>query len=506
MSCSLPRRASKPGCDLTMPVDTTQILSIFGTEAWLALLALVVIGVDLLKGGGRLTGPATAARMTALVGLVLILVHTFMLEAPEAGSELAASTFGTLDTFAIVFKRFFVGAAILTLVISEPYDARLPAGRGEFPALIVFATMGMSMLASVNDFVTLFVALELVTVTLFLLAAWRPGLPSSIEAGIKFVVIGALSAAFLVYGIAFLYGGTGHLDFAGISASLAGAEHVSGAVKFGVLLVIVGLGFKLGAVPFHVWIPDVYQGSPTPVTAFLSTGSKAAGAVLMMRLVYTVLGSTAAQFVGVFAGLAVLTMLMGNLGAISQTNLKRFLGYSGIAHAGFLLLALAAGNEASAGALIFYLVAYLFANILAFLVIIIVSRTEDDCHMDRINGLAERSPFLAFALLVSMLSLAGVPPFSGFVGKFMILRAAMANPELLPVVLLGLSMIVVSLYYYLCILKRMYFREPSDTSVLEVSGMSRAVMLLCILVTFFFGIYIRPLVEAADAGAAALFG
>ena len=483
-----------------MDIDTSQILSIFSTEAWLALLALVLIAIDLISGRGRLTGPADAVRLTALAGLALVLVQTFSLE-----PVVEPSVFGTLDPFAIFFKRFFVASALFTMFLSGPYDARLPAGRGEFPAMVVFITMGMSMLASVSDFVTLFVALELVTITLFLLVAWRPGLPRSIEAGIKFVVVGAIAASFLIYGTAFVYGGTGSLDFAGVSAALAAAESTPAGLKFGLLLVLVGLGFKLGAVPFHVWIPDVYQGAPTPVTAFLSVGSKAAGVVLLMRVVYTVLGPVAAEWVTVLAGLAALTLLMGNLGAITQTDLKRFLGYSGIAHAGFLLLALATGSEASASAMLFYMVAYLFTNMTAFLVIIIVSRTADNAHMDRVNGLAERSPFLALALTVSMLSLAGVPPFSGFVAKFMVLRAAMANATLLPVVILSLVMIVVSLYYYLCVVKRMYFREPVDTSVLEVSATSKLVLYVGILVTFAIGIYMGPLVAASDVGAAALF-
>ncbi len=481
-------------------MDTTQFFTVFGTEAWLGLLALVLITVDLVVGRGRLTGPSDMVRLVAMGGLALILLQTFTLE--PVADTLAC---GTLDTFAIFFKRFFVATALLTVLISAPYEARLPAGRGEFLAMLVFTTMGMSMLASVNDFVSLFVSLELVTVTLFLMTAWRAGLPRSIEAGIKFVIIGAVAAAFLVYGTAFVYGGTGSLDFAGVATVLQSAGPVSATLKFGMLLVLVGLGFKIGAVPFHVWIPDVYQGAPTPVTAFLSVGSKGAGVVLLMRLVYTVMGPAAGQWATVLAGLAVLTLLMGNLGAISQTDLKRFLGYSGISHAGFLLLALAVHSEASASAMMFYMVAYLFTNMLAFLVIIIVSRTADNSHMDRVNGLAERSPFLAFAMTVSMLSLAGVPPFSGFFAKFMILRAAVHDPSLLPVVILSLVMIVVSLYYYLCILKRIYFREPKDESVLEISGPSRLVLYGAILVTFALGVFMNPLVEAANTGARSLF-
>jgi len=481
----------------------TRLLEVFGTEIGLGLLAVLLIVVDLLKGKGRLTGPADAVRLTAFLGLIALMVHAFTLHPAAPGA------LGTLDTFSIYWKRFFLLTAMAVLALEGPYEARLPAGRGEFPALVVFTTMGMCLLASVSDFVTLFVGLEVVTVTTFLLAAWRSALPRSIEAGIKFVIIGALAAAFMVYGIAWIYGATGSFDFAVVHDALARANAgggPSGALKFGLLLVLVGLGFKIGAVPFHVWIPDVYQGSPTPVTAFLSVGSKAAGVVLLMRFCWDVLGAAAQghEWLLLLAGLSALTLLMGNLGAIPQTDLKRFLGYSGIAHAGFLLMALATHTQDSAGAILFYLLTYLFANMAAFLVVIVVSRTADNAHMDRVNGLAERSPFLAFMLTVAMLSLAGVPPLAGFFAKWMVLRAAVAVPELLPLVILSGVMIVVSLYYYLCIIKRMYMRDPIDAGVLEVPGGAKLVLLGCAVASVLFGIWQGPLVEAARVGAAAL--
>jgi NADH-quinone oxidoreductase subunit N len=482
-------------------ITFADLYAVFGTETLLGVLALLLIAIDLLKGRGRLTGPADAVRAVTLLGLVGILAHSFTLE-PSAGG----AGIGTLDAFAIYFKRFFLITASATLLLSAPYDARLPAGRAEFPVLLVFTTMGMCMLASVNDFVTLFVALELVTVTLFLMAAWRAGLPRSIEAGIKFVIIGALAAAFLVYGIAWVYGATGSFDFAAVHAAVNGPDGISGALKFGLLLVLVGLGFKVGAVPFHIWIPDVYQGAPTPVTAFLSVGSKAAGVVLLMRFTFSVLGEAAADWVLLLAGISALTLLMGNLGAIPQVDLKRFLGYSGIAHAGFLLMAIAANSQAAADAILFYLATYLFANIAAFLVVVVVSRTADNAHMDRVNGLAARSPFLALALTFSLLSLAGVPPMAGFFAKWMVLRAAVESGELLWLVVLSGVMIVVSLYYYLCVIKRIYMRKAVDTGVLEVSGPTRWLLLGCIAGMLVFGLWARPLVDAATAGAASLFG
>jgi NADH-quinone oxidoreductase subunit N len=475
------------------------LLSVFGIEAALAGLALLLIATDLLTGKGRLTGPADAVRLLAQLGLLATLVWACTLDPhPE-------QPFGTLDAFALYWKRFFLLTAVAVLALSAPYENRLQAGRGEFPILLVFTTLGACVLASVNDFVTLFVGLELLTVTLFLMAAWRSTLPSSIEAGIKFVIVGALAAAFLVYGIAWIYGATGSFDFARVHAVLNSGGETPAGLKLGLLLVLVGLGFKLGAVPFHVWIPDVYQGAPTPVTAFLSIGSKAAGVVLLMRFVYSVLGPAASHWAALLAGLSALTLLMGNLGAIPQTDLKRFLGYSGIAHAGFLLLALATHSEASAGAMLFYLGTYLFANVAAFLVIVVVSRTADNASMDRVNGLADRSPFLAFVLTVAMLSLAGVPPLAGFFAKWMVLRAAVQDPSLLWLVVLSGAMIVVSLYYYLCIIKRMYMRDALDGGVLEVSGSTRWVLLTCVGVLLVLGLWQQPLVAAAADGARSLF-
>lgn len=483
-------------------MDFTQIWAVHATETLLGALALLLIVVDLATGRGRVTGPADAVRACAWLGLIAVLVHACLAEPAAAG----ASSTGVLDAFALWFKRFFVATALAVLALSGPYEARLPAGRAEFPTLLVFTTMGMCLLASVDDFVTLFVGLELVTITLFLMAAWRPGLPRSIEAGIKFVVVGALAAAFMVYGIAWVYGATGGFDFAGVHAAVNAEGGPSAALKLGLLLVLVGLGFKVGAVPFHVWVPDVYQGAPTPVTAFLSVGSKAAGVVLLMRFCWTVLGAGAAQWATLLAGLSAITLLLGNLGALPQTDLKRFLGYSGIAHAGFLLMALATHSFDSASAILFYLPAYLFANIAAFLVIVVVSRTADNAHMDRINGLADRSPFLAFAMTVSMLSLAGVPPLAGFFAKWMILRAAMAEPALLWLVIVSCVMILVSLYYYLCILKRMYMREAADTGVLEIAGATRWLLLGCVLASLLFGMWQQPLVQLALDGARPLAG
>jgi len=482
-------------------VDTSSLFSVFGIEVTLGLLALTLIAADLLVGRGRLTGGSPLVRALTGAGLLGILAWSLTLE------PIGRTPVGTLDAFALFFKRFFLVTALLTLVVQAPYDARLPAGRAEFPALVVFTTLGLCMLASVKDFVGLFVGLELATITLFLLAAYRPGLPRSIESGLKFVVVGALAAAFMVYGIAFIYGATGALDFAGVSAAIdAAGEAPSAGLTFGMLLLLAGLGFKLGAVPFHVWIPDVYQGAPTPVTAFLSTGSKAAGLVLLMRLVYTILGASAVHWASLIAVIAAATLVMGNFGAIPQVDLKRFLGYSGIAHAGFLLIALATGTVDAASALLFYIVVYLLTNMAAFMVVVVVSRTADDAHMDRVNGLARRSPFLAFILTASLLSLAGVPPLAGFFGKFMILRAAMANEALWWLVALGLVTIVVSLYYYLCVIKRIYMREPEDSDVLEISGGARWMMLGCVLLILILGVYQKPLVDAATAGARALAG
>jgi NADH-quinone oxidoreductase subunit N len=428
-----------------------------------AALGLMVWDLYLPRDKKGLLGWASMGVCAAL------LVVTFLPGVREGGVGLAGSF--VVDPLAIFFKRAFCVTGFLVFLISRENVDSLKQGHGEFHVLSLLALLGMFLCSSVGDFMSLFVCLEVVTVAFIVLAAFRREKPASVEAGLKFLVMGSLSAAVLLYGIAFVYGVVGHVSFDEVRRHVA-TRGTSNELILGAVLVFLGLGFKTSAVPLHVWVPDVYQGAPTPVTAFLSVGSKLAGFVLMVRglTVFAGPGSAIAPDVtAFFALIAALTLLYGNLGAIPQTNVKRLLGYSSIAQCGYILVGVAAASAATfsgrtvglSGAL-FYMAAYVVTNLAAFAVILVVARVVGSHEIDDYGGLAKRSPLLGAAMTCALLSLAGVPPFIGFFGKWLLLGSAFdsAHPELLWVGCVGLGTVVVALYYYLCVVKRIYVFEP----------------------------------------------
>jgi NADH-quinone oxidoreductase subunit N len=299
-------------------------------------------------------------------------------------------------------------------------------------------------------------------------------------------VIGSLSAALMVYGIAFVYGATGTLFFDEIRAAIrpGGSSAVGFELVFGALLIFLGLGFKTSAVPMHVWVPDVYQGAPTPVSAYLSVGSKLAGLVLVVRVlqVFSSAGAAAQEISAFFALVAALTLLYGNLGAIPQTNVKRLMGYSSIGQCGYILVGVAASWATGLSGALFYMTAYVFMNLAAFTVILLVGRATGSHDLDDYAGLARRSPMLGLAMTVALLSLAGVPPFMGFFGKFMLLGAAIAKPELLWLGVIGLVNVVIALYFYLCVVKRLYVHEPRVPTPIAVAPRLRLTLMVAIVV------------------------
>jgi NADH-quinone oxidoreductase subunit N len=350
----------------------------------------------------------------------------------------------------------------------------------------------MDLCASVNDFMSLFVSLEVVTVSFFVLAAFRRDKSASVEAGLKLLVIGSLSAAIMLYGIAFVYGATGTVFFDRIREQLLpGSGHtVSFELVFGALLVFLGLGFKTSAVPMHVWVPDVYQGSPTPVAAYLSVGSKLAGFVLVIRLlqVFSSAGAAVSEISAFFALVAALTLLYGNLGAIPQTDIKRLMGYSSIGQCGYLLVGIASASAVGLSGALFYMTSYVVMNLAAFTVILLVSRAAGSHDMEDWGGLARRSPILGLAMTVSLLSLAGVPPFMGFSGKFMLLGSAFQRPDLFWLGVIGLANVVVALFFYLRIVKRIYVAEPRVPTPMDVPPRLRLTLMAAIVVLIAGGV------------------
>ena len=365
------------------------------------------------------------------------------------------------------------------------------AGLGEFFVLPIFTCAGLMWMASAIDFVMIFVSLELVTMSFYVLVSFTRRNPATLEAGVKYLILSALSTGFLVYGITWIFGVTGETNLARIGTVLATQDIDRIPLLFGIALVLVALGFKIAAVPFQIWVPDVYQGAPTPVTAFLSVGSKAAGFVVLLRVLGLV--SVFPQVGRLLVGVAALTLIYGNFAALSQSNLKRLLAYSSIAHAGYLLIGVVSFSGA---AVAYYLVAYLLMTLLCFAVLIVVGNYDGE-QIDDYAGLAKRSPFLAFAMLIGMMSLAGVPFTAGFLGKFFIFDAAIRHHQTLLAVL-GVITVGCGFYYYLKVVRAMYWLEPVKTEPVPLSALSRLTMILLIAAIFVLGIYPQPVLNTLN--------
>ena len=426
----------------------------------------------------------------AVTGLALVLAGSFFMGGPE--STYAFGNSYVLDPMALFFKRFFLVAAIIVLLISIDFADRISVGIAEFYALLLFALTGMMFAASANDFVMVFVSLELITVTFYILTSFQRAKLHSLEAGIKYLILGALSTAFTVYGIAFIFGAAHTTAFGTIFNG--NAEILNSALfQFGLLMVILGLGFKIAAFPFQIWAPDVYQGSPLPATAFLAVGSKAAGFVLLLRILFSAVPALALHWPKLFVVIAAVTILYGNLCAIPQRNLKRLLGYSSIGNAGYLLLGIAAASASGESAVLYYLSGYLFSVLAAFAVISIVTRHAEDEDISSIAGLHQRSPLLAAGLALSMISLAGIPPLAGFFGKFLLLKSVVDRGVMTPMfyTLVGIALfgIVVSFYYYLGVVRAIYWARASDYSKIEVPLGLQVSLYVCIVGMLYLGIF-----------------
>jgi NADH-quinone oxidoreductase subunit N len=406
------------------------------------------------------------------------------------------------DAAALFFKKFVVLTTIIILVMSLDYadtirafvhGTTLQAGLGEFYSIPILTCAGMMWMASATDFILIFVSLELVTVSFYTLVAFTRKNAASLEAGVKYLILGALSTAFFIYGVTWIYGITRHTNLADIGQSLSSipAGNLLGLL-FGVMLVLVGLGFKVAAAPFQFWVPDVYQGAPTPITAFLSVGSKAVGFIVLLRVVeaFQHLPAIGDKLILAMVVLAAATLIYGNFAALPQTNFKRLLGYSSIGHAGYLLMAVASVGALDAGlAVVVYLAAYLLMTLLSFLVLIIVAKHSEGDDISHFNGLGKRSPFLAFGLLVAMMSLAGIPLTAGFFGKFLVFKVAYESQQFLLLVL-GIVTVGCGFYYYLKVVRAMYWQTAvGNSSVIPVSRLSTVTIAALVLLIFLFGIF-----------------
>jgi NADH-quinone oxidoreductase subunit N len=406
-----------------------------------------------------------------------------------------------MDNLALFFKRFFLLAALIVLLMAVEFSGRLPAGISEFYSLTLFALAGMMFAASANDFTMMFVAIELITISFYVLTSFQRNRIVSLEAGVKYLILGALASSFMVYGIALVYGTSGTMNFPELAVK---ARALSGQPLFllGLLLVLSGLAFKVAAFPLQIWAPDVYQGSPAPATAFLAVGSKAAGMVLLLRFV---LGSLPPEITGhwklLIMVMSAVSILYGSLCAIPQRNLKRLLGYSSIANGGYLLLGIAAISNAGVTAVLYYLGGYLFTVLAAFSVICVVLRAAEVDDISGLAGLHQRSPLLAGAMTLSMMSLAGVPPLAGFFGKFLLFKAVIEQGPayywLIGVAIVG---VVISLYYYFGVIRAIYWsQQPADLSPLLVSIPLKVSLAVCLGGMLLLGIYPNALLHLTSS-------
>lgn len=455
----------------------------FPEVSWLALLpTLIVSGVAILVLLADLwiEGPdREGLGWVGIVGLLAAAVASAVLWGTE---EVGFGGAYTLDRYALFFNQIFCLAAALTLLMSMDYLHLTAVRTGEYYALVLFATSGMLMMAAASDLVVLFLGLEVMSVAVYVLAGILRSDLKSNESALKYFLLGAFASGFLLFGIAFLFGATGTTTLAGIAAKLGHLGGEQRALAFlGIGLLIVGFGFKVAAVPFHSWVPDVYEGAPTAITAFMAVGVKAAAFAAFARAFLHTLAPVSVEWTGVLWVLAVLTMTLGNVVAIVQSNIKRMLAYSSIAHAGYLLVGMVAGR-AGGGAILYYLFVYALMNIGAFAVVMALGQKgESNERLDDLAGIGFKYPGLGMAMAIFLLSLAGIPALAGFTGKFYLFSAAVESGHV-GLALIGVLNSVVSMYYYAGVLVKMYMAGESK---LDLALSERPYLATTLVITAF---------------------
>ncbi len=441
-------------------------------------------------------------RVLSRAAMVLLLITGV---AVVVGQGVAA--FGTaliVDEFARLIKLLVLGGAVLVLWMSEDFLERARIGRFEFPILVIFSVLGMMLMASAGDFLTLYLGLELQSLALYVLAAFDRDNVRSSEAGLKYFVLGALSSGMMLYGISLIYGFAGTTSFAGAAMSLEGGAASVGVI-FGLVFLISGLAFKVSAVPFHMWTPDVYEGAPTPITAFFAASPKIAAMALFVRVMVEALPGAIDQWQQIIIFVSICSMVLGAFAAIGQNNIKRLMAYSSIANMGYVLVGLAAGTPEGVQGILIYLLIYLITNIGVFACILAMRRGDHQVEtISDLSGLAQTRPGYAFVFAMLMFSLAGIPPLAGFFAKFYVFLAAV-KAGLYPLAVIGVVASVVGAYYYLRIVKIIYFDEPAPVFEPKMGASLAAIVAASGIFTLFFILVASPLVNIASAAAASLF-
>jgi len=466
-------------------------LSLFIPELTLAVFAILVILLDL---GVR---QKALLRSVSLAGLII--AGGFSVAMWGGSYPALFNNMLAVDNFALFFKLLFAGIAFLVILASADYVSKFSRFQGEYYALILLSTLGMMLMAATADLISLYVALELTSISLYVLVGFLKDRKST-EASLKYLLLGALASAVLLYGMALIFGFTGQTQLGEIARAIQAmspqALLASPALLMGIVMLIAGFGFKIAAVPFQMWVPDVYEGAPTPVTAYLSVASKAAGFAIILRVFFSAFGVPGWLSLNwgiIFAVLAVISMIIGNVVAIPQANIKRMLGYSSIAQAGYLMVGLAtlgfspAADVLGQSGIIFFLTSYALTNLGAFIAIIAISNKINSDQIDDYAGMFKRAPVLALALTFCLISLIGMPPAAGFMAKFYIFSAAVQN-HLLWLVVVAVLNTVISAYYYLRVVKVMWSGEPASDEKVPSSGAPRLALFICCLGVLLLGI------------------
>jgi NADH-quinone oxidoreductase subunit N len=487
--------------------DLTPSLAVALPEVFIAvmIMALLMLGV-FQKAGTRDSSVGTLRLLSALGVTVLVLAGLLL---TLAGGERLVAFNGLFvsDPFAVFVKVLVLIAGAVGIVMSQDYLERHAIARFEFPILMMFAVLGMMLMVSANDLIALYMGLEMQSLSLYIIAAIRREDQRSTEAGLKYFVLGALASGMLLYGMSLIYGFTGSTGFEAIAQALHGEAHGAPplGVLFGIVFMIAGLAFKVSAVPFHMWTPDVYEGAPTPVTAFFAIAPKIAALALFIRVMVGPFEDLIGSWQQILVVVSVLSMVLGAFAAINQTNIKRLMAYSSIGHVGYALIGLAAGSEDGVRGILIYLGIYLFMNAGTFACILCMKRGDQMVeNISDLSGLSKSHPLMALALTVFMFSMAGVPPLAGFFGKLYVFLAAI-EAELYALAVIGVVTSVVGAFYYLRIVKVMYFDANDDQLDRPQSRALNAVIAVSGIVIVFFFLYPNLLIDGAATAAAALF-
>ena len=498
-----PATTSAPGLVAGQPLAAAGPLAA-GLSHWaLALpeIVLALLGLLILVYG--VTRPRDSAlACTMLVLAALLVTAGLVVQSPDG---VAYGGLIVSDAFSRFAQVLILAGAALTTILALDYNERQEIARFEFPLLVVFSTIGMLVMAQAASLMTLYMGLELQSLAIYVLCSFARDDVRSSEAGLKYFVLSALASGLLLYGISLCYGFSGTMEFSLIARAVAAPGGASVGLVIGIVFIVAGLAFKLSAVPFHMWTPDVYEGAPTPVTAFMSTAPKVAPFAVLLRAMVVPFGHVLHDWQQLIILVAICSMILGSLAAIGQTSIKRLMAYSSIGHMGYALIGLAAGSEAGIRGTLIYLVTYVFMNAGTFACIVAMRRRGH--ALERIadlGGLAKTDPVLALVMAVLMFSMAGVPPMSGFFGKLFVFQAAVQS-GLWTLAVIGVLTSVIGLYYYLRVVKVMYFDEAEEAFDPRASSLS-FVAVVGGLFTFLFFLVPAPVVQAAETAARALFG